>query len=95
MARSPTAPIRLVVTVDNVPPTIALTGNATVNEGSSYSLTLGAITDPGPDTVTGYTVHWGDGATTGRVTGNPTGQVLTHTYADGTTTPTITRRLNR
>ena len=78
----------LVVTVDNVPPTIALTGNATVNEGSSYSLTLGAITDPGPDTVTGYTVHWGDGATT-TASGNPTGQVLTHTYADGTTTPTI------
>ena len=79
----------LVVTVDNVPPTIVLTGNAAVNEGSSYSLTLGAITDPGPDTVTAYTVHWGDGATTGPVSGNPTGQVLTHTYADGTTTPTI------
>ena len=79
----------LTVTVDNVPPTIALTGNATVNEGSSYSLTLGAITDPGPDTVTGYTVHWGDGATT-TASGNPTGQVLTHTYADGPSTPTIT-----
>ena len=38
----------LSVIVDNVPPTIVLTGNATVNEGSSYSLTLGAISDPGP-----------------------------------------------
>ena len=53
------------VIVDNVPPSIVLTGNASVNEGGSYSLTLGAISDPGPDTVTAYTVRWGDGATTG------------------------------
>ena len=49
------------VTVDNVAPTIAISGAANVNEGSPYSLTLGAVTDPGTDTVTSYVVHWGDG----------------------------------
>ena len=33
-----------------------------VNEGSLYTLTLGAVTDPGTDTVTDYVVHWGDGS---------------------------------
>ena len=51
----------LSVTVNNVAPTIAISGAANVNEGSSYSLTLGAVTDPGTDTVTSYIVHWGDG----------------------------------
>ena len=41
----------LSVTVDNVAPTIAISGAASVNEGSPYSLTLGAVTDPGTDTV--------------------------------------------
>ena len=43
---------RLSVTVNNVAPTIAISGAASVNEGSPYSLTLGAVTDPGTDTVT-------------------------------------------
>ncbi len=41
-----------------------VTGAANVNEGSTYSLTLGAVTDPGTDTVTSYVVHWGDGTPT-------------------------------
>ena len=49
------------VTINNVPPSIAISGNANVDEGSAYSLTLGAITDPGTDTVTSWIVHWGDG----------------------------------
>jgi hypothetical protein len=77
------------VTVNDVAPTIALTGNSTVNEGSSYSLTLGAITDPGQDTVTAYKVNWGDGASDS-FTGNPTGATKTHTYADGPNNYTIT-----
>ena len=47
--------------VDNVAPTIAISGAANVDEGSAYSLTLGAVTDPGTDTVSSYIVHWGDG----------------------------------
>ena len=51
----------LSVHVNNVAPSIAISGNANVNEGSPYSLTLGAVTDPGQDTVTSWIVHWGDG----------------------------------
>src|SRR5213078_5021015 len=42
------------VTVDNVAPSIAISGGTSVNEGSIYTLTLGAVTDPGTDTVSDY-----------------------------------------
>src|SRR5207302_1685587 len=67
------------VHVNNVAPTIAISGNASVNEGSSYSLTLGAVSDPGTDTVSSYVVHWGDGSSS---TYSSNG-VKSHTYADG------------
>ena len=51
------------VSVNNVAPSIAISGVASVDEGSPYSLTLGAVSDPGADTVTSYVVHWGDGNT--------------------------------
>ena len=74
----------LSVHVNDVAPTIALTGNATVNEGSTYTLTLGAITDSGPDTVTGYAINWGDGNIE-LFSGAPVnGSQFTHTYNDGT-----------
>ena len=47
--------------VVNVVPTIALSGAASVDEGSTYTLTLGTVTDPGADTVTSYVVDWDDG----------------------------------
>jgi hypothetical protein len=65
-----------------VAPTIAISGAASVNEGSAYSLTLGAVTDPGTDTVSSYIVHWGDGSSS---TYSSNG-VKTHTYADTRTT---------
>jgi Ca2+-binding RTX toxin-like protein len=49
------------ITATNVSPTVALTGPSTVNEASTYTLTLGAVTDPGTDTVSQYIVFWGDG----------------------------------
>ena len=73
------------VTITNVAPTIALSGEAEVDEGSPYTLSLGAVTDPGDDTVTGYTVHWGDGSSDSY---SAAGEV-THTYADGPTSPVI------
>ncbi|MBK7954247.1 MAG: hypothetical protein IPK02_09950 [Candidatus Accumulibacter sp.] len=73
------------VTVNNVAPTIALGGAASVNEGASYTLTLGAISDPGTDSVSSYVVHWGDGLSD---TYASAGEV-SHVYADGLTTPTI------
>jgi len=75
----------LTVTVNNVAPTVALTGAEAAEEGSVYNLTLGAVTDPGDDTVTQFIVHWGDGATR---TYSSDGDV-THTYADGPANHTI------
>ena len=74
------------VTVTNVVPTIALSGAGTVDEGAVYTLTLGAVTDPGDDTPTEYQIDWGDAS--GLQTVATLGDV-THTYADGDTTPTI------
>src|SRR5262249_50396327 len=50
------------LTVTNVAPTIAIRGADRVNESATYTLTLGAVTDPGSDTVTQYIVNWGDGS---------------------------------
>ena len=74
------------VTVSNVAPSIAISGNANVNEGSAYSLTLGAVTDPGTDTVSSYVVHWGDGNSDTYSTNG----AKTHTYADGPASRAIT-----
>jgi len=74
------------LTVNNIAPTIALSGASAVNEGSPYTLTLGAVTDPGTDTVSEYIVNWGDGSSD---TYTAAGDV-THSYADGQAAPTIT-----
>ena len=77
------------LTVNNLAPTIALIGAADVDEGLLYTLTLGTVTDPGDDTIVGtggYIAHWGDGSSD---TYDAPGDV-THTYADGPATPTIT-----
>src|SRR5439155_154534 len=76
----------LSVTVNNVAPTIAISGATSVNEGSVFTLTLGAITDPGADTVTTWLVHWGDGTTNSYSSAG----AKTHTYADGPATASIT-----
>jgi RHS repeat-associated protein len=49
------------VTVNNVAPTAPVTGADRVNSGSSYTLKVGAVVDPGTDTRTGYSINWGDG----------------------------------
>ena len=51
----------IAINVQNVAPTIALSGLTTINEATNYTLTLGAVTDPGADTITDYVVFWGDG----------------------------------
>ena len=79
------------VTVDNVAPTIGISGAASVNEGAPYSLTLGSVTDPGSDTVSSYIVHWGDGNTDTYGTNG----AKSHTYADGPATRAITVDLDR
>ena len=73
------------VIVNNVAPTIALSGATSVDEGAVYALTLGTVTDPGNDTVSQYIVHWGDGATD---IYTASGEV-THVYADGPALRTV------
>ena len=70
----------------NVTPTIALIGADSVEEGVTYTLTLGTISDPGDDTVTGCAVHWGDGTSESCAAGGD----VTHVYANGPSAPTIT-----
>jgi hypothetical protein len=67
------------IDVEDVAPTIALDGPSH-QPGSPFELTLGAITDPGDDTVSSWLVHWGDGTsdTYTSATPNPT-----HTYTSG------------
>jgi autotransporter-associated beta strand protein len=84
------------VNVNNVAPTVSLTGAPTVAEGTSYSLTVGGYADPGPDTPTALVVNWGDGFTTALTPAQVTtvrsggSVIVTHTYADGATNYTIT-----
>lgn len=73
---------------NNIAPTISLNGNATVNEGSPYTLNLGVVTDPGQDTIQSYIINWGDGTTSGVLTGNPANTTATHIFADGPATQT-------
>lgn len=73
------------VTVTNVAPTIDLSGDGTTDEGASYALTLGAVTDPGEDTVTEYVVHWGDGNSDSYTSGGE----VSHIYDDGPASHTI------
>lgn len=65
------------VAVNNVAPTIALSGAAIAEVGSPYSLTLGAVTDPGRDTTTARVIRWGDGTTETTSVGG----TFAHTYA--------------
>ena len=74
------------ITVLNVVPSIAISGAAAVDEGSTYSLNLGAVTDPGTDTIAQYIVHWGDGSSDTYTTGG----VKSHIYADGPDSHSIT-----
>jgi PKD repeat protein len=76
----------LAVSVTNVAPTLTLSGDATVAEGATYTLGLSATGDPGTDTISQWTVTWGDGAVED-VPGNPSS--VTHIYADGPNAYTI------
>ncbi len=68
------------LTVSNTAPTLTISGASSVNEGSTYTLNL-ASSDPGADTISSWTITWGDGSVPQVVSGNPSS--VTHTYADG------------
>ena len=65
------------VTITNTAPTLATTGGPTVAAGVTYTLDLDA-SDPGDDTVSQWTINWGDG-TIEEVVGDPSS--VTHQYA--------------
>ncbi len=74
------------VSVLNVPPTLTLSGPASANEQSLYTLNLSS-SDPGQDTISSWTITWGDGATQ-TVNGNPSS--VSHVYAHGAYTISAT-----
>jgi streptogramin lyase len=57
---------------------LTATGAVTATNGSSYTLNLSA-SDPGDDTISGWTINWGDG-TIETVVGDPSS--VTHTYTN-------------
>jgi Ca2+-binding RTX toxin-like protein/6-phosphogluconolactonase (cycloisomerase 2 family) len=48
------------VAIVNTPPTLSITGAAAVDEDQPYTLHPCAL-DPGEDTISGWTIDWGDG----------------------------------
>jgi hypothetical protein len=71
----------LPITVNPVPPTIALQGAAQVVLNQMYTLTLGAVNEAGNEVATSYTVYWGDG-NSATFAGTPVaGTQLTHSYS--------------
>ncbi len=66
------------VQVNDVPPTISITGATSVNVNDLYELTLSA-TDPGNDPIT-WQVDWGDGSALSSATGREPDPQPTHTY---------------
>lgn len=74
------------VAVANVQPALVISGAASVDEGALYSLSLTASGDPGPDTITGWTITWCEGVSE-TVTANPA--AVTHTYNNGPASCTI------
>jgi hypothetical protein len=59
------------LTVSNVAPTVTASGNSAVDEGATYTINFAASGEVGEDTISGWTVNWGDGVTTNHA-GNAT-----------------------
>ncbi|MDW5284358.1 hypothetical protein R6Y90_05190, partial [Alteromonas macleodii] len=74
------------LTVNDVAPSITISGASEIDEGSVYTLTLADLVEPGDDPVSEYLIDWGDGSTVQSVT--ELGDV-THTFADGDSSATI------
>jgi hypothetical protein len=73
------------LTVNNTAPTISVAGLASVDQDAVYTLNLSAA-DPGNETISGWTINWGDGtiATVGDVSS------ATHVYSASGFTRNIT-----
>jgi hypothetical protein len=71
--------VQTTITIEDTAPTIALSGNQSVAEGAPYTLSLGAVTDPGNDSVTKFIVDWADG----QIDTYTNAGDVTHVYTDG------------
>jgi IgGFc binding protein/Ca-dependent carbohydrate-binding module xylan-binding/Bacterial Ig-like domain (group 1)/Putative Ig domain/PKD domain len=65
------------IAMDNVIPQLTIAGNASVNAGEAYVLSLATV-DPGRDTIQGWLIDWGDGTKPQLVAGSPSS--ITHIY---------------
>jgi RTX calcium-binding nonapeptide repeat (4 copies)/PKD domain len=75
------------LTINNVAPTITLTGAGSASAGDVYTLNFSA-TDPGQDTISGWDIDWGDGSNHTTPAGNATS--ATHVFGTaGATTITV------
>jgi len=74
------------ISVQDVDADVEISGQGSIDGGSEYELNLSS-TDPGDDTITQWTINWGDG-TIEVVNGNPSS--VTHTYANETAQYNIT-----
>ena len=72
--------------VNNVVPTLTATGDASVDEGTPYTLNLTA-SDPGDDAVVFWTIDWGDGHQEFRI---GSASSSTHVYPQGGSSYAIT-----
>ena len=68
------------VNVAVVAPTVTISGDSSVNEGDTYTLTLSATGNPSNHPITGWTINWGDNSATQTVSGNPSS--VTHIFPD-------------
>ena len=66
------------LTIINTAPILSATGANTVANGALYTLNLSA-SDPGDDTISNWTINWGDGSIE-TIPGNPS--TVTHTYTN-------------
>ncbi len=67
------------LSINNVEPTLAISGEDTATIGEDYQLDL-SVSDPGDDVIQEWEIDWGDGSGLEIITGNPAS--VTHTYAE-------------
>ncbi len=70
------------INVEFNPPTVDLTGSATSTlVGSTYTLQINGVTDPGPNNILGYIIDWGDGTLiNATASGSPANTPFNHTF---------------
>ena len=76
------AAVRFTVTVANVAPYLHIWGDSTVVHDATYTLHLSS-SDRGADTISSWTINWGDGGSPQTVSGNPAS--VTHVYTTAAT----------